>query len=96
MSQIERSGPAGVGYSETVTAKPALPGTGRNQGSVSDRGVPATACGGCGLHGLGEGPGRWCRFFRPGAFHIPVMALSILPTGCSTEIGDNPFLGASQ
>ena len=33
--------------------------------------------------------GERCRFLRPGAFHIPVTALPALPTGCSTEIGDN-------
>ena len=55
VSEIERSGPAGARYSETVTAKLALPGTGRNQGSEGDRGVLATECCGFGLHGLGEG-----------------------------------------
>ena len=42
VSEIERSGPVGARYSETVTAKLALLGTGRNQGSEGDRGVPAT------------------------------------------------------
>jgi hypothetical protein len=47
--------------------------------AVADLPAPA----GCGIRGEG------CRFLRPGAFHIPVMALPALPTGCSTEIGDN-------
>ena len=43
-----------------------------------------------------RGPGRGCRFFRLGAFYIPVMALSALPTGCSTDFVDKPLWGASQ
>ena len=58
-------------YSETVTAKLALLGTGRNQGSEGDRGVPATACGGCGLHGLGEGSGERVPLFLPWRFPVP-------------------------
>ena len=38
---------------------------------------------------LVRGPGRGCRFLRLGAFHIPVMVLSALPTGCPTDFGDN-------
>ena len=35
----------------------------RNQGSAGDRGVLATECRGCDLHGLGEGPGEGAAFF---------------------------------
>lgn len=74
-TQIERSGPVGVGYSATVTAKLALPGTGRNQGSVGDRGVPATACCGCDLHGLGEGSGERVPLFSSWRFPYPGQGL---------------------
>ena len=40
------------------------PRTGRNQGSAGDRGVPATACGGCDCTGWVRGLGRGRRFFR--------------------------------
>ena len=35
------------------------------------------------------GEGADAPFLGLGAFHIPVMALSALPTGCSTDFGDN-------
>ena len=38
---------------------------------------------------LVRGSGRGCRFFRLGAFHIPVRGLFVLPTGCPTDFGDN-------
>jgi hypothetical protein len=58
-----------------VTAKLALPGTGRNQGSEGDRGVPATECGRYGLHGLGEGSGERVPFFAAWCFPVPGQGL---------------------
>ena len=43
------------------------------------------------FHRLCEGSGERVRvlFLGLGAFHFPLMALSVLPTGCPTDFGDN-------
>ena len=63
----------------------------RNQGSAGDHEVSATgarkvcpARAGCGVWGEGAD----VHFLGLGAFHIPVMVLSALPTGCSPDFGD--------